>query len=501
MTGGDALHRTLRRQLRRLVLSPDAAPGPDEWGRLLAAVSATYQGADDDRYTLERSIEISSGEMRALHDELSEQARHDVLTGLPNRMALLEQLPGALAAARRHGGDVAVLFIDLDGFKAVNDHLGHAAGDELLIRSAERIRRVVRTEDVVSRLGGDEFVVLSSAPSGELDAARVGARIVEALESPFRIREQESFVSASVGIAVRGQDAITGEDLLRQADLAMYRAKERGRGLVVLFDDAMHAAAQERADLESALRCGIDRGELVLHYQPLVRLADGEIEGYEALVRWDRPGHGLIGPDTFIAVAERGPLILAIGRWVLHEACREAAGWADPTLRLAVNLGARELAQDGAVGCVSDALQRSGLAPSRLTIELTESTMLSDKESVTANVQRLRRLGVRTAIDDFGTGYSSLSHLREVPASSLKIDRSFICDLDRVSTAPAIVGAIVTMGHALGLDVVAEGVERPAQLELVRALGCDTAQGFLLGRPAPAGTLGAGAAPTAQPAR
>jgi diguanylate cyclase (GGDEF)-like protein len=487
------LHRTLERQLRRLGVTCKQLPTSSAWAQLLATVSVTYQGADDDRYTLERSIEISSGEMRALHDKLSALARHDALTGMPNRMALLEQLGIAQASARRHGGPVALLFIDLDGFKLINDRLGHAGGDQLLVRASQRITRAVRADDVVGRLGGDEFVVLCQSATDLLEAVRVAERIVRSLEAPFRILGQDSAVSASVGAAVMTDRYDTPEVLLQQADIAMYRAKEQGRGRVVLFDAAMQARAEERTELETAIGRAVELGELVLHYQPVVRLSGGSVEGYEALVRWDRPGRGLIGPDQFIPAAERARLISPIGNWVVDEACREAARWPAAGTSVAINLTAYEIAHGDVVDSITAALQRSGLAPTRLIIELTESTILTGKDAVSANLERLLRLGVRIAIDDFGTGYSSLSHLRDLPASILKIDRSFISDIDTSRSAPAIVGAIVTMAHALGLTVVAEGIERPAQLQLVSALRCDLAQGYLLGRPESASHLNHGA--------
>ena len=483
------LHRTLQRQLRRLGL--DSACGPDAsgWAQLLQTVSATYQGADDDRYTVERSIEISSAEMRVLYDELlATQARRDALTGMPNRIAVLEHLNTALASARRHGASVAVLLINIDGFELVNDRVGQTGGDQLLIDAGERIATCVRVEDIVARVGGDEFAVLSRSTPDALDASRMGERIVAALEEPFSIGEHKTFVSASVGVSLMTGMGDTAEGLLRHAELAMHRAKDQGGARAVQFDAAMQKRAQEYAELESAVRQALERREFVLHYQALLGVADRTVEGYEALIRWNRPGHGLVGPDQFIPMAERSAVISLIGRWVVGEACREAAAWPEPW-QVSVNLGAQELTNEDVVDSVADALARSGLEPSRLVIELTESTMLSGKENVPSNLAHLRELGVGIAIDDFGTGYSSLSHLRVVPATTLKIDRSFVDDLDRVGTAPAIIGAIITMGHALGLNIVAEGVERREQLDLLSVLGCDTAQGFLLARPVPAEQL------------
>ncbi len=483
------LHRTLLRQLRKLRLDLTHSPAPDVWPRLLDVVSTSYQEADNDRYTLERSIELSSAEMRALHDVLSAQARQDSLTGLPNRTAVLEHLRRELARSRRAHSDVAVLFIDLDGFKLVNDTLGHEAGDHLLVRAAERIRSAVRTEDTVARLGGDEFVVVCGgieAAERERGPSLVAGRIVELLEAPFRIGTQDVFVSASIGISMTTFASRTpdpsAEDLLRQADQAMYRAKGAGRANFAIYDAQMAAEAGARMALEADLRRAVANDELVLHYQPLMDLASGGVTGFEALVRWNRPGFGLVPPNVFIPIAEEARLIHAIGRWVLDEACRTAATWA-AELSISVNLSARELGHPDIVNHVSDALHDSGLAPQRLVVELTESTALSDREGVATNIGRLRSLGVRVAIDDFGTGYSSLGRLRSLEAQILKIDRSFVNDLDQGEGAVAIIAAVVAMGRSLGLQVVAEGVETLGQLETLERLGCEGAQGYHFAKP------------------
>ena len=482
-------HRGLHRQLRRLSLSPAEPPDRHRWPELLRLVSASYRDADADRYTLERSIEISSQEMRALHDVLRHRARRDMLTGLPNRAALTEILDDALAARHSSGRQVAVLFIDLDGFKLVNDSLGHAAGDELLVLVATRIRGAVRDHNVVARLGGDEFVVVCTDIGDLATATAVAQRIAAQLEAAFRVGAQDMVVSASVGIALADADANTAEEVLRKADLAMYQAKVGGRAQVVIFDEEMRLQVERRLSTENALWRGIRNDELRLHYQPIVTLAGDRVTGYEALVRWQRPGHGLVYPGGFIPVAEQTRLIAAVDGWVIRNACRQAASWGRSDLALAVNLSARNLQDSRLAGTVVEALSGSGLAPRRLVLELTETTVMSGSPAIAANLDRLQSLGVQIAIDDFGTGYSSLSSLRHLPATILKIDQSFISMLDQDESAAAIVGAIVTMGHALRLTVIAEGVERSGQAELLRALGCDGAQGYLFARALPAAAL------------
>ena len=485
MVDGPTRHRTLERQLRRLGLAPDTAPDPAGWARFLEQVSASYRESEADRYTLERSIEISSDEMRALHDVLSRQARHDTLTGLPNRTALAELLRAALDQRGPGDGDVAVLFIDLDGFKLVNDSLGHPAGDELLIRVAERIEAAIRGRDVVARLGGDEFVVILRDVDGIATATAAAERIVDQLGRPFRIGGNNTAISASIGIALASADALSVDDLLRKADMAMYEAKAGGRCQYSIFDDKVSDRLEGRLATVNALRQAVGSNELLLHYQPIMRLADRSLSGVEALVRWRRPGHGLLTADAFIPVAEESRLITAIDAWVVKRACEEFTASKYRELTLSVNLSARDLQHTSIVEAVSNALQSTGLRPDQLVMELTETTLAADSATVAASLDRLRALGVQLAIDDFGTGYSSLSYLRQIPAQSLKIDRSFVAALDADESSVAIVGAIVHMGHALGMQVIAEGVERPAQLDRLTTLGCDSVQGYLIARPQP----------------
>jgi diguanylate cyclase len=486
MDVGPARHRTLERQLRRLGLAPQTPPDPSGWAGFLEQVSASYRESEADRYTLERSTEISSDEMRALHDVLSRQARHDTLTGLPNRAALTDLLRAALDQSRLAGDEVAVLFIDLDGFKLVNDSLGHPAGDELLVRVAERLQAAIRSRDVVARLGGDEFVVVLGEVDGIATATNAAERIADQLERPFRIGGNNATISASIGIALTNADCLSIDDLLRKADMAMYEAKAGGRCQYAIFDDDVSDRLEGRLATINALRLAIESNELLLHYQPILRLSDRSIVGIEALVRWRRPGHGLLTADTFIPIAEESRLITAIDAWVVKRACEEFAASKYRDLTLSVNLSARDLHHTSLVDVVSNALHSTGLRPDQLVMELTETTTLAvDNATIATSLYRLRSLGVRLAIDDFGTGYSSLSYLRQIPAQFLKIDRSFVAGLGTDVSSVAIVGAIIHMGHALGMQVIAEGVEHPAQTDQLDALGCDAIQGYLIARPQP----------------
>jgi diguanylate cyclase len=485
------LHRGLQRQLRRLGLSAGEPPDPAKWAKLLDTVSGSYKQTDEERYTMERSIEVSAEEMRALHEVLSRQATRDALTGLPNRSALTEVLQDTLARCRRNASDMAVLFLDLDGFKLVNDSLGHSAGDDLLVRAAERICAAVRDNDIVARLGGDEFVVVCVDVDGIDTATRVARRIAERLEPAFRIAGQDSVISASIGIALASHSRGTPDDILRHADMAMYVAKSSGRRQFAIFDDVMRERVERQLSTENALRHAVSADELALHYQPIVRLSDERLIGFEALARWNRPGHGLVRARDFIPAAEESHLITVIDAWVIRNACEQAARWHQRDVTVSVNLSARDLKSAEIVDNVSVALQRSGLASRRLIFEITETALVSGSAAIAANLDRLRALGVQFAIDDFGTGYSSFAYLRKVPAQTLKIDSSFISELGEDGAATAIVEAIVHMGHALGLKIVAEGVERSEQADRLRALGCDAGQGYLFGEPRPVSELAA----------
>ena len=477
------LHRILDRQLRRLGLDPDSIPSALAWRELLGILSTTYTETDDERYTLERSVDLSSREMRGMHEVLSRQALQDALTGLPNRVALLRHLDQSLAACSRAGHGLSVLFVDLDGFKQVNDSLGHAAGDELLVRASERIRACLRPEDVVARLGGDEFVVVCASVHDGAVVPAIAARIGDQLATPFRIGEQDAVVSASIGIAATPDGTATAEDLLRQSDLAMYEAKLSGKDRVVVFDGSMQSTVDAKLSIRSALGQAITRHELRLLYQPVVSLADERVIGVEALVRWERPGFGLLPPDEFIPIAEASALISAVDCWVLQEACRRGAEWCGAGGTVAVNLSARTLEHDEIVSTLTESLVRSAISPHQLTLEVTETTLLSGTGNANRNLGRMRALGVKLSIDDFGTGYSSLSHLQRTDIDVLKIDRSFVSRMDEDASSATIVNAIIAMGHALGLTLVAEGVETETQAARLRQQGCDAAQGWLFGRP------------------
>ena len=418
------------------------------------------------------------------------QGLHDSLTGLPNRILLADRIDQALA--RRDGRPrTAMIYLDLDGFKAVNDSLGHAAGDELLVTAARRLEACVRPGDTTARLGGDEFALLLTELRAPFDAMDVAQRVIDVLAEPFPLRGSVVQVTASVGIAFPGDDVDTGE-LLRNADVAMYKAKRSGGGFE-LFQPTMHAEIVERLTLEADLHQAVTRRQLVIHYQPLVQLDSSAVVGVEALVRWDRPGYGLIPPLEFIGAAEETGAITGIGAWVLQKACHQVAAWRvgpAPGLRLSVNLSPRQLLDAGIVEVVRSALHDSGLDPMALTLEITEGDLVSDTTAVIARLEELRVLGVQVAIDDFGTGYSSLSYLRRLPVDVLKIDKYFVHKLDRGPEESALISAVLHVARALGLSVVAEGVETADQLDELRSLGCTQAQGFYLGRPASADAVG-----------
>ena len=428
-------------------------------------------------------------ERKRVEAALEHQALHDALTGLPNRMLFLDRLEQAIARAGREHATPAVMFLDLDRFKLVNDGLGHDVGDELLIGVAARLRGTLRPGDTVARFGGDEFVLLFEGLSTAESADVLAGRILACFATPFLVGGEEFQASASLGMAL-GDGAKTAGELVRDADAAMYRAKALGRGRLQVFDTATHDESLLRMHTETALRGALARGELRLHYQPIFELVEGRPVGVEALVRWEHPTRGLLGPDAFIAVAEDSGLIVPIGAWVLREACRQVRAWnevRDPAhpLRLSVNLSARQLAEPTLVATVRDTLLGAGIDPGRLhlSLEITEALVLHDPETAALRLGELRALGVQFAIDDFGTGYSSMAYLRRFPVSIVKVDSPFVAGLGIDDHDEAIVSAIVRLAHTLGLRVVAEGVETELQLVHLRAMGCDYAQGYLLGRP------------------
>ena len=436
-------------------------------------------------------------------ERLSFLANFDSLTGLPNRMLFRDRLEQAMARARRSSEPMALMFLDLDHFKVINDSLGHEVGDELLRRVADLLRGCLRSVDslaraeagetfTVSRLGGDEFTVIAEHLSSAEDAAHIARRILDALESPIHLFEHELHVSASIGISMYPSDDTDQDGLVRHTDMAMYRAKAMGRGTFSFFSEELSAEVAARLLLESQLRRALERHEFVLHYQPKANLETGIVTGVEALIRWNAPGRGLVPPDRFIRVLEDSGLILPVGAWAIRTACAELATWdrADlPPLSLAVNLSARQFRQPYLARFIEDALSETGIDPKRLEIELTESMLMEDNEATNGVLAALAAMGVRVAMDDFGTGHSSLSYLKRFDIDTLKIDRSFVSELPQDPEDKAIATAIVAMGHSLHMKVVAEGVETEAQAQCLRELGCDEMQGYLLSRPMPPAAL------------
>jgi diguanylate cyclase (GGDEF)-like protein/PAS domain S-box-containing protein len=414
-------------------------------------------------------------------------ATHDRLTGLPNRTLLDDRVEQAIVHARRSEGSLALLFVDLDQFKLVNDSFGHAAGDMLLMEVASRLRATVREGDTVARLGGDEFVILLTDLKRPGDSAVVAKKIAEALDKPVLGPAGDLRVTASIGISLYPDDGTGLDSLLQCADAAMYRAKDAGRNAYQYYSSEMSEQARARVETEAGLRRAMEQGEFRIHFQPQVEVASGAVATLEALLRWEHPQHGMVSPAAFIPVAEESGLILPIGQWALHAACREAAAWAAAGLkaRVSVNLSARQFWRGSVTELVRAALGETGLAASQLEIEITESVVARDLQQVTLTLEQLRRMGVSVAIDDFGTGYSSLAYLRSLPIQRLKIDKSFIHNIPADREATALVGEIVRLAHVLSLGVVAEGVETPEQARFLREAGCESMQGFLFARPLP----------------
>jgi len=465
-----------------------AKDGSVVWVREEAVETRDYAG--EPQYWQGVIFDIT--ERKNLEEELQHRALHDTLTGLPNRALFSDRLRHAVDRTRRETGKIAVLLMDLDDFKLVNDSLGHRAGDELLVDVGGRLLASLRTADTAARLGGDEFAVLLENLADVGEAERVAERILDTLRPPFALGERETLVTASIGIAFDDTTATNQgpEELMRDADVAMYRAKRSGKARYALFEESMSAKVMERLELIDDLLRALAREELALRYQPKVSLATGRIVGFEALLRWEHPERGLLLPEGFVPLAEETDLIVPIGRWVLREACHQARAWqqrypCDPPLVVCVNLSAKQLRDPALFRDVHQVIRESGLEPSGLDLEITESVAMEDASATAATLEELHALGVRVIIDDFGTGYSSLSRLESFPVDYIKVDRSFVSRLEEETGARVLVKAMIDLAHALGLEAIAEGVETAGQLERLREMGCDLAQGYYFSRPQP----------------
>jgi len=449
---------------------------------LLQIIVARYQ-----RLLADKERERAAQEERIRH-----QAYHDALTGLPNRASFTEHLEEGMRRAKRAGWPLAILFLDLDLFKRVNDSMGHDAGDRLLRVAAERIRRAVREADMLFRMGGDEFTVLLEDVRGPEEAAMVASRVLEAIAEPLQLQHHEISVTSSVGIALYPRDDVVGERLVKAADTAMYRAKELGRNRYAFFAPEMNERVESQIAMEAALRRALKNEEFVLYFQPRISAATGRATGAEALLRWKHPEWGLVGPARFVPLLEETGLIVPVGAWVLRQACRQALSWQAPglaPLRVSVNLSSRQFRSEALFDAVSEALRSGNLSPQLLELELTESLLVENVEHSMGVMGKLKAIGAAISIDDFGTGYSSLGYLKRFPIDSLKIDRSFVRDIATSPKDAAIVKAISALARSLGIGLVAEGVEEPWQVEFLRARHCTEMQGFLFSRPIPAEAL------------
>jgi diguanylate cyclase (GGDEF)-like protein/PAS domain S-box-containing protein len=506
----DVIHHEDRRRVFETILESAAAGchsvilesrvlhADGTWRQTETAVSALLDDPEVQGVIL-NTRDIS--ERKELEAALSHQAFHDSLTKLPNRALLKDRTDHAVARAVRRQRALAVLLLDLDGFKAVNDSLGHAAGDLLLSAVADRLTVCIRPTDTCARLGGDEFAVLLEDLASPNDWQVVAYRMLEALRTPFDLDGKEIFVRASIGVAVRGEGGEDADELLRNADVAMYMAKSQGKNRFELFCPTMHSEMLRKLDLEADLRRAVENDEFILHYQPTVVLQTGEISGVEALVRWQHPERGLVPPLEFISVAEETGLIGKLGEWVLREACRQAVAWdresaaagvarREPPMTMSVNLSVRQLQHDSLVPMVRSVLEETGLEASRLILEITETAVMNDHVTTIVKLQQLKDLGVGLAIDDFGTGYSSLAYLRRFPIDVLKIDRSFVDGVTEGSQKAALLRTIVELGRTLNLKTVAEGIEEHEELHQLRSLECDLGQGYYFARPLVADVVG-----------
>ncbi len=477
----DSVAEVLRQSAEQLDVSPEAL------SQALNIVQLSFE------FSLVRMSKCFDTERHRTDEELARReeelaflATHDALTGLPNRTLILDRVEQMLARSARSREQVAALFIDLDNFKGINDTLGHTAGDQLLRAVAARLDGVVRGADALGRLGGDEFVVISELPTGDAGPELIAERLLDALKQPFKLGVEEQsrvIMTASIGIAMA--ESTSAEELLREADIAMYRAKWDGKGRHAIFESGMHETIQNRMELEMDLREAVEKGEFFLAYQPTFALSDMSPTGVEALIRWRHPTRGELPPDEFVPLAEQTGLITEIGKWVLDEACAQGAAWraAGYPIGMAVNVSARQLDTDQLVADVKQALSESGLDPVALTLEITETMLMRNVAETAVRLTALKALGVRIAIDDFGTGYSSLGHLKQFPVDALKIDRSFISGLRGNQEGETLIHTLVQLGKALSIETIAEGIEQQQQLTQLRDENCEGGQGFLFARP------------------
>jgi len=490
-----ALNEVTKRCLRwrdaTLEVLDQSAADLDLTAETLATARGMVQRSLD--VTLVRMCQSFEDERQRAQDELSSRekelvflATHDALTGLPNRTLILDRIEQTLTRARHNQEPVAALFVDLDNFKAINDSLGHATGDELLCAVAERLEGVIRETDALGRMGGDEFVVVADGLSLAAGPELIAERLQEAFSEPFALGEEgESLVHVKASIGIATGDRTSAEELLRDADIAMYRSKWSGKGGFLVFESGMEDEVQSRLEVEMDLQSALDDGEFFLLYQPTFDLHTMTPTGVEALIRWRRPGRGVVEPEDFIPLLEESKLIVDVGAWVLKEACMQAADWQleGRPLELSVNVSALQLDTDDLIDDVKDALELSGLRPETLTIEITETALMTNAEETARRLRELKDLGIKIAVDDFGTGYSSLSHLRQFPVDVLKIDRSFVSQLAEGGEGEILLHTLVQLGKALEIETTAEGIERPQDLSLIRDKECDNGQGFLFTRP------------------
>jgi diguanylate cyclase (GGDEF)-like protein len=512
-------HPLLLRQLKKLGLTAITPPDPETWGTFVAKIDETYKQEDQSRDLLERSVALSSQEMQELHQhlrdyanqlaqekeklessnaELIRLANYDSLTHLPNRSYFIDHLSKALLQFR----PLTLLFIDLDGFKLVNDSLGHATGDLLLKEASHRLRDSVRHDDFVARLGGDEFTIILENISPD-HVASVCKKILNRISYTYHLQGHEFYISASIGVVHSPQHGRDAATLIKLADTAMYQAKHYGKNRCQEFSETTSHSITEHAQLVQALRKGLDRQEFFFHYQPRVSLQHGLTISVEALIRWQHPERGLIPPSTFIPIAENTGMIQKLGHWVIQTACQQAKDWYDrgQALRVAVNISVRQLQQDDFVDRIKRILDDTQLPPAMLELEITESAAMSNVEDNIKKLTQLKSLGVYIAIDDFGTAYSSLNYLKRLPVDSLKIDRSFVQDINfsqEKDNNTAIVRSIVALGKSMDLQLVAEGVETIEQASFLKDLGCDEAQGFYFSKPMPANDIRSYIVDTAQ---